>query len=133
VSALPYQQFLLQHSVRVDCRVSRCGDPVAASYPRRRAVTSVDTPGSRVLNQRFRRHWFRYGSRFEAVRHGEIQRLRARLGSLSLDQENDIDSLTHALIERMLQAPMAMLENPCGGNQAVFVLAMVRRRFNLRT
>jgi glutamyl-tRNA reductase len=68
---------------------------------------------------------------FEAVRRGEIQRVRGRLGNLSPDQENAIDSLSHALIERVLQAPMAMLKNASACNQALFVLATVRRIFNL--
>ena len=71
--------------------------------------------------------------RFEAVRRAAIQRVRGRLGSLSPDQENAIDSLSHALIERVLQAPMAMLKNASACNQAVFVLATVRRIFDLRT
>jgi glutamyl-tRNA reductase len=68
---------------------------------------------------------------FEAVRRGEIQRVHGRLGNLSPDQENAIDSLSHALIERVLQAPMAMLKNASACNQALFVLATVRRIFNL--
>jgi len=71
--------------------------------------------------------------RFEAVRRAAIQRVRGRLGNLSADQENAIDSLSHALIERVLQAPMAMLKNASACNQAVFVLATVRRIFNLGT
>ena len=71
--------------------------------------------------------------RFEAVRRAAIQRVRGRLGNLSPDQENAIDSLSHALIERVLQAPMAMLKNASACNQAVFVLATVRRIFDLRT
>jgi glutamyl-tRNA reductase len=69
--------------------------------------------------------------RFEAVRRGEIQRVRGRLGNLSPDQKNAVDSLSHALIERVLHAPMAMLRNVSARNQAVFVLATVRRIFNL--
>ena len=69
--------------------------------------------------------------RFEAVRRGEIQRVRGRLGNLSPDQEIAIDSLSHALIERVLQTPIAMLKNPSAGNLAVFVLETVRRIFNL--
>ena len=67
------------------------------------------------------------------MRRGEIQRVRGRLGNLSPDQEDAIDSVSHALIERVLQAPTAMLKNASAGNQAVFVLATVRRIFNLRT
>ena len=69
--------------------------------------------------------------RFEAVRRGEIQRVRARLGNLSLDQENAIDSLSHALVERVLQAPMAMLKSASAGNQPVSIVETVRRIFNL--
>ena len=71
--------------------------------------------------------------RFEAVRRGEINRVRGRLGKLSPDQENAIDSLSHALIERVLRAPMAMLKNASTSNQVVFLLETVRRIFNLRT
>ena len=71
--------------------------------------------------------------RFEAVRRAEIQRVRNRLGNLSQDQKSAIDSLSHALIERVLQAPMAMLKNASACSQAVFVLETVRRIFNLGT
>ena len=71
--------------------------------------------------------------RFEAVRRGEIQRVRVRLGNLSPEQENAIDSLSHALVERVLQAPTAMLESASAGNQAVSVVETVRRIFNLHT
>ena len=71
--------------------------------------------------------------RFEAVRSREIQRVRRRLGNLSTDQENAIDSLSHALIERVLQAPIAILKNASAGNQAVSFLATVRKIFNLGT
>jgi glutamyl-tRNA reductase len=71
--------------------------------------------------------------RFEAVRRGEIQRVRGRLGNLSPDQENAIDSLSHALVESVLQAPMAMLKSASAGNQAFSVVETVRRIFNLHT
>ena len=67
------------------------------------------------------------------MRRDAIQRMRGRLGNLSPDQENAIDSLSHAIIEKVLQAPMAMLKNASAGNQAVFVLETVRRIFNLQT
>jgi len=67
------------------------------------------------------------------VRRDAIQRVRGRLGNLSPDQENAIDSLSHALVERVLQAPMAMLKNASAGNHAVSVVETVRRLFNLRT
>ena len=47
--------------------------------------------------------------RFEAVRRNEIHRVRGRLGNLSSDQENVVESLTRGIIEKALQAPVKML------------------------
>jgi glutamyl-tRNA reductase len=96
-------------------------------------MTSIDTAGSRVSESEISAALVSLRESFEAVRRDAIQRVRGRLGSLSADQENAIDSLSHALIERVLQAPMAMLTNAGAGNQAAFVLATVRRIFDLRT
>jgi glutamyl-tRNA reductase len=96
-------------------------------------MTSIDTAGSPVSESEISATLVSLRERFEAVRRDAIQRVRSRLGNLSADQENAIDSLSHAIIERVLQAPMAMLKNASAGNQAVFVLETVRRIFNLRT
>lgn len=96
-------------------------------------MTSIDTAGSQVSESEISATLISLRERFEAVCHSEIQRVRGRLGNLSPDQENAIDSLSHALVEKVLQAPIAMLKNASAGNQAVFVLATVRRFFNLRT
>lgn len=95
-------------------------------------MTSIDTAGSQVSEPEISATLVSLRERFEAVRRGEIQRVRGRLGNLSPDQENAIDSLSHALIERVLRAPMAMLTNASAGNQAVSVVETVRRIFNLR-
>jgi glutamyl-tRNA reductase len=96
-------------------------------------MTSIDTAGSPIAQSEISAALVSLRERFEAVRRGEIQRVRGRLGNLSPDQENAIDSLSHGIIERVLEAPMAMLKNASAGNQAVFVLETVRRIFNLRT
>jgi glutamyl-tRNA reductase len=94
-------------------------------------MTIIDTAGSQVSESGISATLVSLRERFEAVRRGEIQRMRGRLGNLSPDQENAIDSLSHAIIEKMLQAPMAMLKNASAGNQVVFLLETVRRIFNL--
>ena len=96
-------------------------------------MTSIDTAGSQVSESEISATLVSLRARFEAVRSGEIQRIRGRLGNLSPDQENAIDSLSHSIIEKVLQAPMAMLKDASAGNQAVFVIQTVRRIFNLRT
>jgi len=90
-------------------------------------VTSTATTGSEISTT-----LVSLQERFEAVRRSEVQRVRGRLGNLSPDQENAIDSLSHALIERVLQGPMAILRNVSAGNQAVSVMETVRKIFNLR-
>jgi glutamyl-tRNA reductase len=96
-------------------------------------MTSIDPAGSQDSESEISATLVSLRERFEAVRRGEIQRVRGRLGNLSPDQENAIDSLSHALIERVLQAPVAMLKNAIARNQDVFVLETVRRIFCLRT
>jgi glutamyl-tRNA reductase len=71
--------------------------------------------------------------RFEALRCGEIHRVRGRLGNLSPDQENVVESLSRGIIEKVLQAPVAMLLNAAAANQSAFIVETVRRIFNLRT
>jgi glutamyl-tRNA reductase len=94
-------------------------------------MTSIDTAGSHVSESEILATLVSLRERFEAVRRGEVQRVRGRLGNLSPEQENAIDSLSHAIIKRVLQAPMAMLKNARAFNQADSVLATVRRIFNL--
>ena len=96
-------------------------------------MTSIDTAGSPVSESEISATLVSLREHFEAVRCGEIQRVQGRLSNLSPDQESAIDSLSHGIIERVLQAPMAMLKNASAWNQAVFVLETVRRVFNLRT
>jgi glutamyl-tRNA reductase len=94
-------------------------------------MASIDAAGSQVSESEISATLASLRKLFEDVRLGEIQRVRGRLGNLSPDQENAIDSLSGALIERVLQAPVAMLRNGSACDQAVSVLALVRRIFNL--
>jgi glutamyl-tRNA reductase len=71
--------------------------------------------------------------RFEAVRRSEIHRVRGRVGNLSSDQEDVVESLSRGIIEKVLQAPVAMLLNAAAANQSTFIVETVRRIFNLRT
>jgi glutamyl-tRNA reductase len=95
-------------------------------------MSSINAAGSQVSESELSATLVSLQERFEAVRLGEIQRVRGRLGNLSPDQENASDSLSHALIERGLQGPMAILRNVSAGNQAVSVMETVRKIFNLR-
>jgi glutamyl-tRNA reductase len=94
-------------------------------------MSSIDTTGSQVSESDISATLVSLQERLEEVRRVEIQRVHGRLGNLSPDQENAIDSLSHGIIERVLQAPMAMLKNASAWNQAVLVVETVRRIFNL--
>jgi glutamyl-tRNA reductase len=96
-------------------------------------MASIDTAGSHVVESEILATLVSLRERFEAVRRGEIQRVRGRLGNLSPDQENAINSLSHGIIEKVLEAPKVMLRNASAGNQTVLVVEVVRRIFNLRT
>ena len=96
-------------------------------------MTSIDTAGSQVSESEISAALVSLRERFEAVRRDAMHRVRGSLGNLSADQENAIDSLSHGIIEKVLEAPMAMLKSASAANQTVFVLETVRRIFNLRT
>jgi glutamyl-tRNA reductase len=95
-------------------------------------MSSIDTAGSQALQTEISATLVTLRERFEAMRRDEIQRVHGRLGNLSSTQQTAIDSLSHGIIEKVLEAPMAVLRNASTRNQASFVLAMVRRIFNLR-
>ena len=71
--------------------------------------------------------------RFEAVRRNEIRRVRGRLGNLSSDQENVVESLSRGIIEKVLQAPVEMLLTVAAASQSASILETVRKIFNLPT
>jgi glutamyl-tRNA reductase len=96
-------------------------------------MTGIDTAGPQVSESEISATLVSLRERFEAVRRSEVQRVHGLLGNLSPEQKNAIDSLSHALIERVLQAPMALLKKGSSGNQAGSVLEAVRRIFNLGT
>ena len=96
-------------------------------------VTSAEVDSSPVLDSEVSGTIVSLRERFEAVRRSEIHRVRGRLGNLSSDQEDVVESLSRGIIEKVLQAPVAMLLNAAAANQSAFILETVRRIFNLPT
>ena len=96
-------------------------------------MTRVDMAGSQVSESEISATLVSLRECFEGVRRDVMQRVRGRLGNLSADQENAIDSLSHGIIEKVLEAPKVMLRNASAGNQTVLVVEVVRRIFYLRT
>jgi glutamyl-tRNA reductase len=96
-------------------------------------VTSAEVDSSPVLDSDISETIVSLREHFEAVRCGEVHRVRGRLGNLSSDQEDVVESLSRGLIEKVLQAPVAVLLNAAAANQSAFIVETVRRIFNLRT
>jgi glutamyl-tRNA reductase len=88
-------------------------------------VTNADVDSPRVLDSEVSGTIDSLRERFEAV--------RRRLGNLSSDQEDVVESLSRSIVEKVLQAPVAMLLNTAVANQSAFIVETVRRIFNLRT
>jgi glutamyl-tRNA reductase len=68
---------------------------------------------------------------FEAVRQHEVQRVRGRLGELSSTQEHAIESLTHRIIDKILEAPITALTAVSEDNDSIAVIKTVHRVFSL--
>jgi hypothetical protein len=68
---------------------------------------------------------------FEEVRQREVKRTRGRLGELSCTQENAIESLSHGIIDQILNTPITTLRASCGNSHVLVAIAMVHRIFNL--
>jgi glutamyl-tRNA reductase len=96
-------------------------------------VTNAEVDSRPVLDSEVSGTILSLRERFEAVRRGEIHRVRGRLGKLSSAQEDVVESLSRGIIEKVLQAPVAMLLNAAAVNQSAFIVETVRRIFNLRT
>jgi len=70
---------------------------------------------------------------FEAVRRHEVKRVRGRLGQLSSTQENALESLTHSIIDQILENPITVLEATSEDSDSSAVIETVYRVFNLNT
>lgn len=68
---------------------------------------------------------------FEELRQREVKRARGRLGALSSTQENAIDSLTHSIITRILDVPIAVLETAAEANDRLVVIETLHSIFSL--
>lgn len=111
-----------------------CGHSVACSLREgSEVVTSAEVDSPPVLDLEVSGTIISLRERFEALRRGEIYRVRGHLCNLSPDQENVVESLSRGIIEKLLQAPVAMLLNAAAENQSALIVEMVRRIFNLRT
>jgi glutamyl-tRNA reductase len=69
--------------------------------------------------------------RLETVRKGEINRVRGRLGRLSPEQENAIESLTCGIINKILHPAITVLKTASAQNESTLFVEIVHRIFSL--
>jgi glutamyl-tRNA reductase len=67
----------------------------------------------------------------ENIRQAEIDRHRARFGDVTPEQEAAIDSMTKAMINKIMHTPIVTLKTAAKSPEAATVVDLVRRVFNL--
>jgi glutamyl-tRNA reductase len=70
--------------------------------------------------------------RLEDIRKGEIERVRGKLGALSPDQEQAIEALTRAMINKFLHEPITQLKSAAQQPESRHYIDIIRRVFNLK-
>jgi len=67
----------------------------------------------------------------ETIRQAEIDRVRARLGPLSPEQEMAVETLTRGIVNKIMHTPISTLKTAAREPEATTVIDVVRRLFNL--
>ena len=68
----------------------------------------------------------------ETIRQAEIDRVRARLGPLSPDQEMAVETLTRGIVNKIMHTPISTLKTAAREQEATTLIDVVRRLFNLQ-
>ncbi len=68
---------------------------------------------------------------FETIRQAEIDRVRGRLGKLSPEQEQALDTLTQGIVRKILHMPISTLKTAVRDPQSTTVEELIRRMFKL--
>ena len=68
----------------------------------------------------------------EQIRAAELERTRRKLGALTPDQEEALDSLTRAIINKIAHGPISELRSQAGQPEGVHIVAAIRRVFHLK-
>lgn len=71
--------------------------------------------------------------RLEAIRQGELERARRRLGTLAPDQEEALDQMTRAIVNKILHSPITQLKSVAQQPDGLRFIEFVRRVFNLKS
>ena len=68
----------------------------------------------------------------EQIRTGEIERVRRKLGPLTEEQENAIESLTRGIVNKIAHGPISELRRHAGLPDGVHIIDAIRQVFHLK-
>ncbi len=68
----------------------------------------------------------------EQIRTGEIEKIRRRFGPFTGTQEEAIEALTRAIINKIAHGPISELRNHAGRPEGAHVVAAIRKAFHLQ-
>ena len=69
--------------------------------------------------------------RMEQIRQDEIERLRAKLGPLTPEQQSTIENLTRSIVNKILHPPISALKNASGSEELTTTSEILRGLFGL--
>lgn len=87
----------------------------------RRRVQSLDAVPTIVALQ----------ERMEHIRQDEIEKLRAKLGLLTIEQQSVIENLTRSIVNKILHPPIAALKSARGSDELTTTAELLRSVFGL--
>jgi glutamyl-tRNA reductase len=68
----------------------------------------------------------------EQIRLAEIERLRRRLGTLTPDQEEALESLTRSIVNKIAHGPISELRRQAGRPEGLQIIDAIRQVFHLK-
>ena len=68
----------------------------------------------------------------EQIRTAELERTRRKFGHLTPQQEEALESLTRAIINKIAHGPISELRSQAGQPEGVHIVATIRRVFHLK-
>ncbi|MBV9339385.1 MAG: glutamyl-tRNA reductase [Acidobacteria bacterium] len=69
---------------------------------------------------------------FETIRQAEIDRVRARLGHLTAEQEMAVEALSRGIVNKLLHTPIRSLKSAASGQEMTTLIDAFRRIFDLQ-
>jgi glutamyl-tRNA reductase len=68
----------------------------------------------------------------EQIRAAEIERLRRKLGTLTPDQEEALESLTRGIVNKIAHGPISELRRQAGRPEGLQIIHAIRQVFHLK-